>query len=96
MAKKYENPKNHLVIKMSWREYVAITDGFGFCSCCSTQDFDHCGYYVALVDDWYCPTCYDAYMSGAVRSSVDLEKERQNYNRVMNALKDLGTWDVEL
>lgn len=95
MAKKWENDKNLLVIKMSWREYVAITDSFGLCDCCGTQDFSDGGYYVALVDDWYCSHCYNLYMSGAQRFSVDLEKERQNYNRVVNALKGLGTWDVE-
>lgn len=95
MAKQWNNDKGLLVIKMSWREYVAITDSFGLCDCCGTQRFDEGGFYVALVNDWYCKTCYDAYISGAKRYSVDREKERLNYNSVVNKLKDLGTWGQE-
>ena len=93
MAKKWENDKRLLAIKMSWREYVAVTDTFGFCSCCGTQDFQEDGYYVAVVNDWYCKTCYDAYIAGAKRYSVDLIKERKNYNKMVESLKDIGTWE---
>ena len=95
MATQWINDKNLLIIKMTWREYVAITDSFGICDCCGTQQFDNRGYYVALVNDWYCPTCLDAYLKGAKRYSVDLEKERYNFNNVVSKLKDLGTWGVE-
>lgn len=78
---------------MSWREYVACTDTFGFCSCCGTQVFDEDGYYVAVVDDWYCKTCFDAFYSGATHFSVDLAKERSNYNKMVVLLKDLGTFE---
>lgn len=78
---------------MSWREYVAISDTFGFCDCCATQNFDEDGYYVAVVDSWYCKTCFDAYYDSATHYTVDSLKERKNFNAVVEKLKDLGTWE---
>ena len=95
MAKQWENKKRLLVVKMSWREYVAATDTFGICDCCGSSDFDEGGYYVALVNDWYCKTCFDAYYSGAVRASSDLIKERENWNKMVGKLRDLGCWGNE-
>ena len=93
MATQVKNKKGFLIIKMSWREYVAATDTFGFCSCCGTQSFPEDGYYVAMVNDWYCKTCYDAYISGATHFKVDLEKERLAFNDMKNKLIGLGTWE---
>lgn len=95
VAYRYKNTKYFLVIKMSWREYVAITDSFGLCDCCGTDDFDKDGYYVAVVDSWYCETCFDAYYESAKHFSVDAIKERANYNVKVAKLRDLGTWTDE-
>ena len=93
MANKYENDKQLLIIHMSWREFVAARDEFGQCYCCGEANFDEGGYYVAIVDDWYCKTCFDAYYSGAKRTKGDLEKERMNYNKMRNRLRDLGCFN---
>lgn len=90
MANKYENEKRFLIYKMSWREYVAATESWGLCDCCGEADFDTGGYYVALIDSWFCQKCFDAYISGAKRYSVDLEKERNNWNKMTQKLRDLG------
>lgn len=78
---------------MSWREYVASSDTFGFCDCCTTQNFDEDGYYVATIGSWFCKTCFNAYYDTAVHYSVDSIKERQKYNEMVEKLKDLGTWE---
>lgn len=96
MAQRYKNDKRFLVIKMSWREYVAITDTFGLCDCCGTSDFDEDGYYVATIDSWYCKTCFNAYYSGAKHYKVDMLAEREAYNKYMKKLKQLGTWQDEI
>lgn len=93
MAKKFQNNKNFLIIEMPWREYVAITDSWGLCSCCGQYDSEAIFYYVAVINDFFCKTCFDAWYSGATHYSVDLQKERQNWNKTVEKLRDVGVWN---
>ena len=90
MATRYQNSKNFLIIEMPWKEYVAITDSFGQCDCCGEYDSQMVFYYVAIVNSFFCKTCFDAWFSTAVRYKVDLQKERQNWNEKIAKLRDLG------
>ena len=90
MAKKFQNDKRFLIIEMPWKEYVAITDSFGQCFCCGEYDSEMIFYYVATIDSFFCKTCYDAWYSGATNYKVDREKERQNWNKTVGKLRDLG------
>lgn len=93
MAKLWQNDKQLKIIKMTWREYVAVSDSWGLCSCCGNNSAEEPLYYVALVGDIYCPDCFDAYYSGAKRYKSDIEREQENFIKVRNKLMDLGTWE---
>ncbi|MBQ2397625.1 MAG: hypothetical protein II304_11430 [Bacteroidales bacterium] len=93
MAKQLQNNKGFLVIQMPWREYVAITDSFGQCFCCGDYDSDMIFYYVATVDSFFCPKCYELWYSSAVNYKVDRPKEQYNFVSIKNKIKDLGSWE---
>lgn len=93
MAIKYQNDKNFLIIKMSWKECVAITDSWGLADCCGQNSSEEDLYYIAVLDQYYCKTCLDAWYSGAKRYKSDLEKEQLNFVKVKNKLVDLGVYD---
>lgn len=96
MATPLQNDKRFLVIKMSWREYVAATDTWGWCDLCGFNEFgDEEGYYIAVINQWYCKKCYDAWYSTATHYKVDTEKERASYNVIMNKLKGMGVWNIQ-
>lgn len=90
MAKKIQNNKNFLIIEVSWKEYVALTDSWGICDCCGNYDCEMVFYYVAVIDSFLCKTCFDAWYSNATHYKVDIQKERYNYNNKKQKLQDLG------
>lgn len=93
MASLWKNEKQFKIIEMSWKEYVAATDSWGLCDICGDNSSEEPLYFVALVNQAYCPRCLEAYMSGAKRYKGDIEKEQENFVRMKNVLKDLGVWD---
>ena len=93
MAKQFQNDKRFLIIELSWKEYVAITDTFGQCDCCGEYDSEMIFYYVAVVDVFFCKKCFDAYYSDAKHYEVDLQKERDNWNKTVAKLRDVGVWN---
>ena len=90
MAKIFQNDKHFLVIEMTWKEFVAITDSWGLCDCCGQYDSDMVFYYVAVENVFFCKKCFDAWYSGAKHYTVDLQKERENWNKTISKLRDLG------
>lgn len=56
MAKIIENEKGFNVIKITGREMVKIGDG-NICDNCAK--LSKTGYYVAVINRWFCPTCYE-------------------------------------
>lgn len=95
MATQLNNEKRFLIIHMTWREYVAASDKFGWCDLCSTDDFEHGGYYIPVIDQWYCEKCYKAWYDTAAHYKVDMEEERYRFNEMRNKLKGLGVWNEE-
>ena len=94
MAEQFKNDKNLLIIKLDWRECVNITDSWGLADCCGQNSSEEDLYYIALLDQFYCKPCFDAWYSGVKRTKCELEKENQNFMKVKNKLKDLGTWQM--
>lgn len=89
----YPNDKNLKIIEMSWREYVAVTDSWGLCDLCGQNSSEEPIYYIALLKQYYCKPCLDAYLSGAKRYKSDLEKEQYNFVEVKHKLEDLGCFN---
>lgn len=62
MAKIIENEKRFKVIEIDFREMLKIGCG-NICDYCGKPHFGK-GYYVAVLNRWFCPTCYkDWYLS---------------------------------
>lgn len=63
MAKVIENEKGFKVIEVSAKEMILI-DNFNICDRCGTQHFGN-GYYVAALNRWFCPGCYEEWYRNA-------------------------------
>lgn len=92
MAKTYQN-QHFKIIEANWVEYVNVTDTFGLCDICANNSSEDPIYYIAVLDQWYCKTCLDAWLSGAKKYKSDIEKEQINFVNVKHTLEDLGCWE---
>ena len=92
MARKIENDKKFYIIRMTVQEAIATMDCFGECNLCG----DGCeyGYYIPVINQFYCETCYDAWYRTATRYKSEIYNETKRYNAMVEKLKDLGTWDL--
>ena len=93
MASLWKNDKNFKIIQMSWREYVVASESWGLCDICASNTSDDPIYYIAVLDQWYCKKCLDAYLSGAKKYKSDIEKEQMNFIKVKHRLEDFGCWE---
>ena len=77
MAKKVDNEKGFLVIEVSAAELSAKAGGYGICDYCNTPAEK--GYYIAVLNQWYCPKCYDEFCKRAKYYQEDTGTEKRNY-----------------
>lgn len=88
MAKIVENPKGFKVIEAPRIEVVerlAEYGAVGICDYCGDSDTN--GYYIAVLNRWYCPKCYREWQQRAVRYTEDIPFEERHfelYKRVFN------------
>lgn len=88
MAKIVENPKGFKVIEAPRIEVVerlAEYGAVGICDYCGDSDTN--GYYIAVLNRWYCPKCYREWLQRAVRHTEDIPFEKRHfelYKRVFN------------
>lgn len=83
MATKVINPKGFLVIETTLCEMVAI-GGFGICDFCNNSSF--VGYYIAVLNRWYCEKCYEEFTERAIYYEEDKRVELKNYEYYSNQL----------
>ena len=90
MAKLKENDKKFKVIELDFEEMASI--GFGWiCDRCG-KEHKGTGYYVAVLNRWFCPPCYEAWYKNAINyaesnpNSPDAQVERKNFMYVCNLL----------
>ena len=95
MARLLENSKKFQVIKLTWREYVAATDSWGLADCCGQNSSEDDLYFIAVLDQVYCPMCFKAWYDSARRYSSDVQKEQEAFVRMKHKLEDLGCWENE-
>lgn len=80
MAKIIDNPKGFKVIEISRAELVAKIDGsIGICDYCNETHAT--GYYIAVLNQWFCPKCYAEWQGYAKRYPDDEPYETENFNR---------------
>ena len=83
MAQAIDNDKDFLVIETSMSECM-MWGGMAICDSCNESS--HIGYYVAVLNHWMCPKCYNEWLQRAKRYEEDIPTEIRNYNTYANIL----------
>lgn len=79
MARIVENPKGFKVIELSRLEIVHnIWGAMGICDCCN--ETAPTGYYIAVLNQWFCPKCYAEWLEYAEHYPDDEPYETHNFN----------------
>lgn len=85
MAKKIENEKGFKVLEVPRSELRDATGGPGVC--------DHClatpkvGYYIAVLNHWVCPSCYERWSKDATFYREDVGVENKHYDSMVSRLE---------
>lgn len=78
--KKVENEKGFLILEVSRAvllQALAENGAVGICDSCA-QSTDT-GYYIAVLNQWFCPKCYEEWMSRSVRYVADIPIEERRF-----------------
>lgn len=81
MAQIIDNKKGFKVIQIGRDDLVRTLAAFGssgICDrCCKSPNT---GYYIAVLNMWFCPECYNKWIANATRYDEDKEVEERNFN----------------
>lgn len=90
MAKIIKNKKDFMVIKIGYFEMVGITKNPDpVCDRCLDNKVNQ-GYYIAVLNQWFCKKCYEDWYRTAVHYEQDLLIEIKNFNNYITALSNMG------
>ena len=93
MATLIHNPKDLHVIRLSSYEMMAVKDGhFGLCDLC--QEGTEYGYLLPLINSYYCPMCYKAWIDSVTLYKSEIKSEKQRYLFYSEILNRLGAWEL--
>lgn len=93
MATLIHNSKDIHVIRLAAYEMMAVKDGhFGLCDLC--QQGTEYGYLLPLIDSFYCPVCYKAWIDSVTRYKSDIKPEYNRYLVYCDILNKLGAWEL--
>ena len=81
MAYIYNNKKGFKVIRTENRAEALMLGGAGVCDWCNIKS--KTGYYVAVLNHWYCDACFHDFYCRAVFYKEDMKIEMKNYNRFL-------------
>lgn len=70
------NAKGFKVIACTLQE-ISTIGGLGICDSCNECSFE--GYYIAVLNHWYCPDCYQDWMQRAKKYPEDQSIEDRNF-----------------
>lgn len=78
------------VIKLNLIELQAVEGGYaiGICDSCGKPSFD--GYYIAVLNSYYCPECFESWLRRATYFSEDKPIEDRNFNYWKQQLEKVG------
>lgn len=94
MAIVINNPKGIRVIRLSAAEIMAVKDGhYGYCDLCTEPT--EFGYLLPLIDQYYCPVCYKAWIDSVIRYKSEIKPEHALYIYYCELLNDLGAWELQ-
>ena len=78
MAEVFKNDKEFLILKISSIEIV-MYGSLGICDSCNQTDYT--GYFVAVLNYWLCPKCYEEWMDNAIYYPEDAPYERRTFEQ---------------
>lgn len=84
--KSVEGSKKFKVINVP-RKVLEAATGQIKCVCDNCLASPDNGYYVAVLNRWFCPTCYEHWINQAEYYKEDAWVEERNYNRYMELFK---------
>ena len=79
MAHKHDNEKGFLVIKTESLIEALELGGMAICDSCNKASYT--GYYIAVMNEWFCDKCFHDWYNGAKRYPEDMKIEERNYQR---------------
>lgn len=84
MAEIIKNSKGFKIIEINRSELVEFCDGLGLCDSCNS--YTEKGYYIAVLNKWYCPQCYYDFCKNASYYIKDSKIENKNYKHYCEML----------
>lgn len=89
MPKIIQNDKGFKVIEIEYG-FMAMATGNNLpvCDSCLKNDCAK-GYYIAVLNMWYCKKCYERWLKTAVNYPEDKAVEDRNFNFYKNVLEKL-------
>ena len=87
MAKVIPNEKGFLIIEVSSSEMIdklAKYGSLGLCDSCLNTDDN--GKYIAVLNQWFCSSCYDEWINRATRYTEDIPFEECKFNQYKKLL----------
>lgn len=92
MAKILETDKGLKVIECSSAEIGKVNGlGFGVCDFCNDAPLpSQGGYYIAVLNSWYCPKCYEDWYKRAKYYPEDADIENRNFEFYRDLLDSKG------
>lgn len=84
MAQIVSNEKQFKVIEMSTPEVATVFGGMGICDWCGKAHTK--GFYIAVLNHWYCKKDYEFFLERAKNYKEDRSIEDLNFQRVIKLL----------
>jgi hypothetical protein len=85
MAAIVKTEKGFKIIKVTRDEILNIINSAGLCDGCSTNKCQE-GFYIAALNRWYCPDCYNSWYNRAEYYPEEAMYEERNYTNMYNVL----------
>ena len=90
MATIIKNKKGFKVIQIGYFEMVGLTgNSEPVCDNCLDAKVNQ-GFYVAVLNQWFCKKCYEKWYKTAINYEQDLSVEMQKFNHYITALSNMG------
>lgn len=84
MAKAFINEKGFKIIECSALENVNLGSGMGICDFCNSPSEK--GYYISVLNSWYCEDCYNEWVKQAINYPSDRRIEDRNFEMYKDIL----------
>lgn len=86
--RKFKIKQGLTVYRMTAYNCAQIFHGPGLCDFCAQQTLS--GYYIAVLNCYYCSKCYQDWKKRAVFYEEDTAFEQRRINEIDNAIKELN------